>query len=42
METPLPNAPHLSLARNSEGTDTLTLPIKPWEIRTVEVVYPQK
>ena len=36
METPLPNAPHLPLA-----SDTITLPIKPWEIRTLEVVYPQ-
>jgi alpha-mannosidase len=37
MEAPLPNAPHLPLAN-----DTITLSIKPWEIRTVEVVYPQK
>jgi len=36
METPLPNTPHLPLA-----SDTITLPIKPWEIRTLEVVYPQ-
>jgi alpha-mannosidase len=42
METPLPNAPHLAITRNSEGTDTLTLPIKPWEIRTLEVIYPEK
>ncbi len=37
METPLPNTPHLPLA-----SDTITLPIKPWEIRTLEVVYPEK
>ncbi len=36
METPLPNAPHLPLA-----SDTITLPIQPWEIRTLEVVYPK-
>jgi alpha-mannosidase len=37
METPLPTTPHLPLA-----SDTITLPIKPWEIRTLEVVYPEK
>jgi alpha-mannosidase len=37
METPIPNAPHLATIR-----DTITLPIKPWEIRTLEVIYPQK
>jgi alpha-mannosidase len=36
METPLPNAPHLPLTG-----DTVTLPVRPWEIRTIEVVYPQ-
>jgi len=35
METPIPNAPHLPVTGN-----TITLPIKPWEIRTLEVVYP--
>jgi alpha-mannosidase len=35
METPLPNSPHLPLA-----SDTITLPIKPWEIRTIEAIYP--
>jgi alpha-mannosidase len=35
METPVPNAPHLPITN-----DTITLPIKPWEIRTLEVVYP--
>jgi alpha-mannosidase len=37
METPVPNAPHLTVTN-----DTITLPIHPWEIRTLEVVYPQK
>jgi hypothetical protein len=37
METPIPNAPHLATIG-----DTITLPIKPWEIRTLEVIYPQK
>jgi alpha-mannosidase len=37
METPVPNAPHLAITN-----DTITLPIKPWEIRTLEVVYPAK
>ncbi|QMV19947.1 alpha-mannosidase [Granulicella sp. 5B5] len=37
METPLPNAQHLSISG-----DTINLPIKPWEIRTLEVVYPKK
>jgi alpha-mannosidase len=37
METPVPNAPHLTVTN-----DTITLPIHPWEIRTLQVVYPQK
>jgi alpha-mannosidase len=37
MESPLPNAPHLPVTN-----DTITLPIHPWEIRTLEVVYPEK
>ena len=37
METSIPNAPHLPIAN-----DTITLPIHPWEIRTLQVVYPQK
>ena len=37
METPLPSAQHLPITN-----DTLTLPINPWEIRTIEVVYPAK
>jgi alpha-mannosidase len=36
METPLPNADHLPIAN-----DTITLPIQPWQIRTLEVVYPK-
>jgi alpha-mannosidase len=35
METPIPNGEHLALA-----SDVVTVPIKPWEILTVEVVYP--
>jgi alpha-mannosidase len=35
METPIPNAPHLAMTN-----DTITLPIHPWEIRTLQVVYP--
>ena len=35
METPIPNAEHLPVTG-----DAITLPIKPWEIRTIEVVYP--
>jgi alpha-mannosidase len=35
METPIPNAPHLNLTK-----DTLTVPIKPFEILTVQAVYP--
>jgi alpha-mannosidase len=35
METPVPNGAHLALA-----SDVLTVPIKPWEILTIEVVYP--
>ena len=42
METPIPNAQHLPITRNSGETDTITLPIHPWEIRTLEVVYPNK
>jgi alpha-mannosidase len=37
METPIPNAPHLNVTN-----DTITLPIHPWEIRTLQVIYPQK
>jgi alpha-mannosidase len=36
METPIPNAPHLAVTG-----DTITLPIHPWEIRTLEIVYPE-
>jgi alpha-mannosidase len=36
METPIPDAPHLAVTG-----DTITLPIHPWEIRTLEVVYPE-
>jgi alpha-mannosidase len=36
METPIPNAPHLAVTG-----DTVTLSIRPWEIRTLEVVYPE-
>jgi alpha-mannosidase len=35
METPIPNAPHVPITN-----DTLTLPTTPWEIRTLEVIYP--
>ena len=35
METPIPNAPHLSIA-----SDLVTIPIKPYEILTLQVVYP--
>jgi alpha-mannosidase len=34
METPIPNAEHLPITN-----DIITLPIQPWEIRTLEVVY---
>jgi alpha-mannosidase len=37
METPIPNAPHLPLAN-----DTVTVPITPYKILTLQVVYPQK
>ncbi len=37
METPLPNADHLPITN-----DTITLPIQPWQIRTLEVIYPDK
>jgi alpha-mannosidase len=36
METPLPNAEHIAITN-----DTLTIPTKPWEIRTLEVLYPE-
>jgi hypothetical protein len=36
MEAPINVAEHLPLAG-----DTVTLPIKPYEIRTVEVFYPK-
>jgi alpha-mannosidase len=36
METPVPDAPHLAVTG-----DTITLPIHPWEIRTLEIVYPE-
>jgi alpha-mannosidase len=36
METPIPNAPHLAVTG-----DTITLPIHPWEIRSLEIVYPE-
>jgi alpha-mannosidase len=36
METPIPDAPHLAVTG-----DTITLPIHPWEIRTLEIVYPE-
>jgi alpha-mannosidase len=35
METPIPNAPHLPVTG-----DTVTIPIKPYEILTLQVVYP--
>ena len=35
METPIPNAPHLPIAG-----DLVTIPIKPYEILTVQVLYP--
>jgi alpha-mannosidase len=35
METPIPDAPHLPLTN-----DTVIIPIKPYEILTVQVVYP--
>jgi alpha-mannosidase len=35
METPIPNLNHLPVTG-----DTVTLPIKPYEIRTLELVYP--
>ena len=37
MEVPLPNAEHLSLTNN-----TITVPIKPYEILTLQVTYPEK
>jgi alpha-mannosidase len=37
MEDPLPNAAHLPLTDN-----TITVPIKPYEILTLEVAYPEK
>lgn len=37
METPLPNAAHLALSG-----DTVTVPIKPYEILTLQAVYPEK
>jgi alpha-mannosidase len=42
METPIPNAQHLPLTHASAGTDTITIPIKPHEILTLQAVYPQK
>jgi alpha-mannosidase len=35
METSIPNAPHLPITN-----DTLTLTTNPWEIRTLEIIYP--
>jgi alpha-mannosidase len=35
METPIPDAPHLPVAN-----DLVTIPIKPYEILTVQVLYP--
>jgi alpha-mannosidase len=35
METPIPNAPHLPVTG-----DTVTIPIKPYEILTLQVIYP--
>jgi alpha-mannosidase len=37
MEDPLPNAAHLPLTGN-----TITVPIKPYEILTLQVAYPEK
>jgi alpha-mannosidase len=37
MEDPLPNAEHLPLTG-----DTVTIPIKPYEILTLQVTYPEK
>ena len=37
MEDPIPNAGHLPLA-----DDTVTVPIKPYEILTLQVAYPEK
>jgi alpha-mannosidase len=37
MEDPLPNAEHLPLT-----DDTVTIPIKPYEILTLQVTYPEK
>jgi alpha-mannosidase len=37
MEDPLPNADHLPLT-----DDTVTIPIKPYEILTLQVTYPEK
>jgi alpha-mannosidase len=36
MEDPLPNAQHLPLTG-----DTVTVPIKPYEILTLQVTYPE-
>ena len=35
MESPIPNTPALPIAN-----DTITLPIGPWQIRTIEAIYP--
>jgi len=37
MEDPIPNAEHLQLT-----DDTVTIPIKPYEILTLQVTYPEK
>jgi hypothetical protein len=37
MEDPLPGAEHLQLSG-----DTVTVPIKPYEILTLQVTYPEK
>ncbi len=37
MEDPIPGADHLQLS-----DDTVTVPIKPYEILTLQVTYPQE
>jgi alpha-mannosidase len=40
METPIPNAPNLPLTHTAGANDTVTLPVHPYEIRTLEALYP--
>jgi alpha-mannosidase len=40
METPIPNAPNLPLTHTPGANDTVTLPVHPYEIRTLEALYP--